>query len=147
MNRKTLTNLIMILISGIIMPFMLMSCLDVGGDSDRPPFGIYGTSPIDLAEGVILDSVIVVTFETDVDPATVTTQTFRVLDDSGSAVAGEIFAGGVTANFTPDEKLLPNTYYTVILDRDILDTYGRTLGSFTGGDYEFMFTTGSVTSG
>lgn len=62
-------------------------------------------------------------------------------------MAGEIFAGGVTANFTPEERLLPDKDYTVILDGDILDIYGRTLGSFTGGDYEFMFTTGTRVSG
>lgn len=147
MIRKSFRNIIMVLIPGIIMPFMLTSCLDVGDDDDKPPFGIYDTSPTDLEEGVTLDSVIVVTFECDVDAATVTPQRFRVLDGSGSAVSGDIFAGGVTANFTPDERLLPDTDYTVILDENILDIYGRTLGSFTGGDYEFLFTTGSDVPG
>lgn len=146
MKALSYRTIVITLIAGCLVPFMLTSCLDVGGDGDRPPFGIYDTSPTDLEEGVTVDSVIVVTFECDVEGSTVTTQTFRLLDDSGSAVAGDIFAGGVTANFTPDERLLPDTDYTVILDEDILDIYGRKLGSYTGGDYEFMFTTGSDVS-
>lgn len=147
MNGTSFRTIIIFLIIGAIMPFMLTACLDVGENDDKPPFGIYSTSPVDLAEDVTLDAVIVITFETDVDASTVTPQNFKVLDGSGATVAGDIFAGGVTANFTPDERLLPDTDYTVILDSDILDIYGRTLGSYTGGDYEFMFTTGTQVSG
>lgn len=146
MNRRSAGTILVSGLTAVLIPFMLTSCLDVG-DDDKRPFGIYSTSPVDLAEDVPLDSVIVVTFETDVDGATVTSQRFRVLDESGGAVAGEIFVGGVTANFTPAARLLPDTEYTVILDEDILDIHGRTLGSFTGGDYAFTFTTTGPTQG
>ncbi len=40
-------------------------------------------------------------------------------------------------------RFLTNSTYTVTLDRDIQDIYGRTLDDYLGGDYTFSFTTGS----
>jgi hypothetical protein len=66
-----------------------------------------------------------------------------VKDGTGAGVSGDIDAGGVVADFRSKDKLAMNTTYTVTLDRDIQDIYGRTLGDYLGGDYTFSFTTGS----
>jgi hypothetical protein len=122
-------------------PLFLLSCYETSDET--PPFGIYSTSPEDGATNVALNAAIVITFGTDVDPESVTAATFAVKDGAGAGVSGDIDAGGVVADFRSKDKLATNTTYTVTLDRDIQDIYGRTLGDYLGGDYTFSFTTGS----
>lgn len=125
------------------------SCLDVGDDSDTPPFCIHSTLPDDGEENVPLNyPAIVVTFETDVDPASVTDSRLVVRDSSGAVVDGDVSASGVTAEFRLPSKVYfsPMTTYTVTVKGDITDIRGRPLSRCMNGDYEFTFTTGTEMS-
>lgn len=145
MNRKIFKKAVLFLLAGLVIPSFLTSCLDVGDDDDTPDFGVYSTMPEEGATDVTLDSAVVITFETDVDPDTVTTSTFIVRDETGTAVSGDVYAEGVVADFRVDGYLEAETTYTVTLDESIADIYGRTLGDFLGSDYTFSFTTGVQT--
>jgi hypothetical protein len=122
----------------------LTSC-DRIEDSDDT-FGVYSTSPVDGAEGVATDAVII-TFLSDVDPATLTSSTFQVRGQGGGAVTGLIGLAGVTADFRPTDgfsdppvyvEFSPGTTYVVTLSGEIKGTNGIPLGT----DYTFSFTTG-----
>jgi hypothetical protein len=133
---------------------ILLACLATGltcASCDRlddhdDTFGVYSTSPIDGAEGVATDAVII-TFQSDVDPATLTSSTFQVRVQGGGAVTGLIGLAGVTADFRPTDgtsdppvyvDFSPNTTYAVTLSGEITGTNGIPLGT----DYTFTFTTG-----
>jgi hypothetical protein len=101
-------------------------------------------SPNSGAEGVPLNTRIVVRFDKEVDCATVTTDTFKV-KLSGVAVAGTVSCLERAASFTPSALLAASTKYdvelpTVVPGPTIKDLAGNTLaatpppgGSFTTG--------------
>ncbi len=134
---------------------MILACLATGltlascdriEDSDDT-FGIYSTSPVDGAEGVAADAIII-TFLSDVDPSTLNSSTFQVRVQGGGSVPGLIGLAGVTADFRPTDgtssdppvyvEFTPNTTYVVTLSGDIKGANGIPLGT----DYTFTFTTG-----
>ncbi|HOS98393.1 MAG TPA: Ig-like domain-containing protein, partial [Deltaproteobacteria bacterium] len=124
---------------------MIVACLATGltvascdriEDSDDT-FGIYSTSPVDGAEGVATNAVII-TFLSDVDPSTLTSSTFQVRVQGGGAVPGLIGLAGVTADFRPTDgtsdppvyvEFAPNTTYVVTLGAEIKGTNGISLGT------------------
>jgi len=120
--------------------------MDVGDDDDKGHFCVDITQPDENATGVAVDSfrAVVITFGADVDPQTVTRNTFTVRDSNGQALEGDVWAGGVTAEFRLPDKVYSskNTTYTVHLSGSITDIYGRSLAECEGGDFEYSFTTG-----
>ncbi|MFD2516359.1 InlB B-repeat-containing protein [Salinimicrobium flavum] len=96
---------------------------------------ILSTIPEDGDINVPLDQVISVTFNTELDPQTVNSQTFKV--NGTSALAGTITYSESTAFFTPSADLLPNTTYTGTVTTGIKDP----LGSALQENYVWSFTT------
>lgn len=120
---------------------LLSSCYE--SSSDDRQFGIFSTLPDSGATDVSPDVAIIITLNTDIDPATATSQTVQLRDASGNSVIGEIYAGGVVLDFRPKNALATNSTYTMTLDSSLAGLNGETLGS----DYTFSFTTGTGTLG
>lgn len=66
------------------------------------------------------------TFSEELNPATVTTASFRILEGS-TPVPGIVEYSGLTATFTPDSVLLYDTAYRVTITTAILDLAGNAL--------------------
>lgn len=131
--------------------FINAACMDVGDDDKRAPFCVYSTLPEEGATDVSVKfPAVVITFECDVNPATITKDTFTVRDSSGALLEGDVWAAekGVTAEFRlpNDVDFSPHTTYTVKISGNIQDIYGRSLAECEGGDYEFTFTTSDAES-
>jgi predicted SnoaL-like aldol condensation-catalyzing enzyme len=98
-----------------------------------PPPKVTGVDPADGAADESIDSAVNVSFSKAVDPATVTTDTFRV--DNGSPVSGTVAVAGNgrSATFTPDAALAFSTEHTVTMTGGITDAHGNPLVEFVSG--------------
>ncbi len=106
---------------------------------------VESTNPDDEAIGVQLNKVISVTFNEELNPASITAGAFslRVMNSSGgidSSVAGTLTydAATSTLNFLPDSPLAPNTTYTGRVEPVVSDLLGNVLQA----PYVWTFTTG-----
>lgn len=92
---------------------------------DRP--GFFLTIPQDSAVKVPLNTNIIASSNTQLDPTTINSKTFTLKDGSNFPVEGTITLEGGNAIFKPKETLKPNTKYTATLSKDIKDISGRLL--------------------
>jgi hypothetical protein len=97
------------------------------------------TDPLNNASGVALNKVVTATFNMAMDPATLTTATFK-LQQGTTSVSGNVTYSGVTASFAPSGDLLPGTTYTATITTGAMSESGLPLAS----DYEWSFSTGTV---
>ena len=104
--------------------------------TNAPKYDIGARRVAGLAK---LDSKLTVTFSGEMDPATVTSETFTVRQGT-TAVAGTVACSGVTAVFTPASDLASNTTYTATITTGARDLAGNALAS----DYVWSFTTGAA---
>jgi hypothetical protein len=114
-----------------------------GAPADTTPPTVIETEPSDGDEGVALAASIVVGFSESMDPATLDTTTFVVMDDKDAAVPGTVTYDDDTdtATFDPDAALDPTTTYTVTITTGAEDLAGNGLTE----DAVFTFsTTGDV---
>ena len=82
-----------------------------------------------------------VIFSEAMDPATITTATFRITKTSGAvALIGRIEYIGNTATFAPNNNLANNTQYTITVTTGAKDLAGNALTT----NYVKSFTTGAV---
>jgi hypothetical protein len=106
---------------------------------------VVSTSPDDGAVGVGLDKIITITFNGPINPATITPESFTLVDAGGTnartaTVIGTLSydAATYTVSYTPKEKLKINTTYTATVETAIKDALGNALQV----DYVWTFTTG-----
>ncbi|MBK9728845.1 MAG: Ig-like domain-containing protein [Saprospiraceae bacterium] len=97
---------------------------------------VISTNPTDGATGVPLNQIITVTFNKEMNPATIDLNSLTIIGIS--PVGGTISYSGLTATFTPGSLLQENTTYTGRVTRAVKDTVGNALQV----DYVWTFTTG-----
>ena len=98
---------------------------------------IIETNPPDGATGVPLNKVITVTFNKEMDSASITDLSFLV---SGSVVAGIVSYENKVATFTPVDPLLENHTYVGYVKTIVKDYTGNHLQE----EFSWTFSTGSV---
>ena len=104
---------------------------------DRPM--VVSTNPISEATNIAISSKISAIFSVEMNPATITTSNFSVMQGT-TAVAGAVAYSGTTATFTPSAALLTSTIYTGKITTGAKDASGLGLAK----DYTWTFTTGGV---
>ena len=111
-----------------------------GSTDDTIAPTVKSNKPADGAGEVAINNAISVSFSEDIDPSTVKSSTFTLLNDNdGTAVTGTVSALGTTVTFDPETNLQANTPYTATLTDGIKDLSGNALAN----DVQFSFTTGS----
>jgi hypothetical protein len=103
-------------------------------DTTAPVLG--ATAPADGATGVRLDRAITATFSEAMNPSTINTSTFIVMQGTTPVVGSVSYADG-TATFTPADSLAPLTTYTVTIGTGAKDLAGNALTA----DISWSFTT------
>src|ERR1700733_5781454 len=98
---------------------------------------VVSTIPANGATNVAVNTPISVTFSIAMNPATLTTATFKVTGPGGAAVAGTVTYSGVTATFTPAAVLAYGTIYTGTITTGAMDLGGASMF----GNYGWTFTT------
>lgn len=103
------------------------------------PPTVTDTNIVNGATGVALNSTVSAAFSRAMDPATLNSGTFT-LRLGTTAVPGTVSYSGLSARFTPDLLLLPNTTYTATLTTGVKDPLEYPLAA----PYIWSFTTGST---
>ncbi|MFE3872453.1 Ig-like domain-containing protein [Flavobacterium sp. ZS1P70] len=98
---------------------------------------VVSTVPVNGATNVPLDQLISVTFNEEMNPATIN-QTSFTLKNGTSQIAGVITYLNKTATFKPSALLAPNTTYSARLTRTVMDLTGNAIQTETN----WTFSTG-----
>jgi uncharacterized protein (TIGR03437 family) len=101
---------------------------------------VTSTVPINGATGVPIGSQLSATFSTAMNPATINTATFTLVQQGGTLVAGAVTYAGATAIFAPASTLAPNTTFTATTTTGAKDLAGNALAS----PFVWSFTTGAA---
>jgi hypothetical protein len=125
--------------TGDVTPTLSSVMLPFTASTDTDPPGISGRTPSPGATGVAFGTDVTVTFDEPVNPATVTTSTFK-LQGPGGDVPATVNSAGATATLDPDAALAPSTTYQVTVSGTVEDTSGNGLGA----DDSWSFTTASL---
>jgi len=99
---------------------------------------VVSTDPVNLAVAVPLDKIILVTFNTEMRPSTITTSSIILY--GVDTIAGTVSYAGNTASFTPTQNLSPFSTYTGTVTTDVKDVTGNALQQ----KYTWTFTTGAA---
>jgi chitodextrinase len=123
---------------------------DTGGSGpgDTTPPTVTSTTPADGAAGVAVTTAPTVVFSEAMDAATITTATFALRSQDGSAVAATLSYDEATrtATLTPQSALTAETQYTATLQGGaggVADLAGNALAQ----DYSWSFATAPAGSG
>jgi hypothetical protein len=110
-----------------------------GGEADEDFLVVVQTDPAHDTAGVRVEIGLEALFDGELDPNTVTTQTFKLVALEGGEVQGSVGIGetAFVATFTPDEALELSTEYEATLTTAILDVDGRALEQ----DFRWRFRT------
>ena len=100
---------------------------------------VISTIPADIAIGVTINSAMSATFSEAMDPLTITTATFTLMQGV-TPVLGVVTYAGITAVFTPASNLSVSTTYTATITTGAKDLAGNALAS----SYAWSFTTGAA---
>ena len=99
---------------------------------------VIGTNPNDGATNVPLNQVITVTFNEEINPSTINSDSFKI--EGNTALVGDISYSGVTATFIPSVNLTPNTTYVGTITTAVKDLNGNALQE----NYIWTFSTGAT---
>lgn len=131
---------------------MLLAAFIVGCDDKNVETigvcpAVLSTSPANSATGVPLDQIITVTFNEEMNPATITPAAFSLQDATKSTsadISGALTydATNATMTFVPGSKLTANTIYTATVYATVKDL----MGNFLQANYVWTFNTGTTTS-
>ncbi|MGA3288252.1 MAG: Ig-like domain-containing protein [Bacteroidota bacterium] len=100
------------------------------------PPTVISTDPANTATCVALDKHIAATFSKTMDPTTIQTSTF-ILMQGTTQINGFVFYSGTTATFVPASNLTSNTIYTATMKTSAMDLAGNPMAS----NYVWSFTT------
>ena len=100
---------------------------------------VISTDPIDEAVDVVLNKVISATFSEVMDPATITSSSFKVVNGT-TAISGTFSFVNAIVRFIPANPLTANTTYTATITTAAANLAGVSLG----GDFVWNFSTGST---
>lgn len=101
---------------------------------------VLSSHPTDLATNVPLDDILTVTFNTEMDASTFTSQSFTLNDTAQLDGTISYNASTKTVSFDPISNLKPNTTYTGRVTTSVKDEMGNALQT----DFVWTFSTGSV---
>jgi hypothetical protein len=108
-----------------------------GATADTTAPTVSSTIPADTATGVAINQNITATFSEAMDPTTITSTTFTVMQGA-TPVPGVVTYVGTVATFNPTSDLTPNTVVTATITTGVTDLAGNALAA----NKTWSFTTG-----
>jgi outer membrane protein assembly factor BamB len=106
---------------------------------DTTPPTVISTSPTAYASAIATNTAITATFSEPVDPATVTSTSFTLMNGT-TPVSGTVTSSGTTATFTLAAPLDFSTTYTASISNGVKDLMGNAMAA----TYTWTFTTGAA---
>lgn len=126
--------------ASLALPLLVLGCGTVTSTTPAAQSGPTVTAVGMQTNGVATNRAIDVAFSTDMDPATINSQTFLIARTSDSApVSGAVTydAANRAALFKPSADLDPSTGYTATITTGVADS----LGHHMAANYQFSFAT------
>ena len=124
--------------------FILAGCGGGGSNTTPPPPPptpptVTATTPGSAATGVAVSSAVTATFSVAMNSSSITTSTFTLTPQGGTAVSGAVSYSSATntATFTPGAALANNTTYTATITTGATNSSGTALAA----NYSWSFTT------
>jgi len=108
-----------------------------GPTTDSTVPTVVSTNPDDSDTDVDIDANIIVTFDEDMNPATLNTGTFLLSTEAGAYITGVVTCSGSSATFNPTSNLAYNTTYEARITTGAKDVAGNALAV----DKTWSFTT------
>jgi len=105
-------------------------------DTTQP--SVISISPTDNSSSIAVDSAIIVVFSESVSSATLSSSTFKLLDNSSNSVSGSFSLSGSIVTFTPTDNLSHFRDYSISLTTGIQDSAGNTLSSAKSSSFETL---------
>jgi uncharacterized protein (TIGR03437 family) len=134
----TITTAIMDL-AGNALQFDYVWNFTTGAAPDLTPPSVSSTVPASGATNVPIGNALSVVFSEALNPLTINTATFTVMQGI-NPVLGAVTYAGVTAAFTPLSALAFDTVYTATLTTGVMDLAGNALAA----NFVWTFTTGAA---
>ncbi len=121
----------------LLLVFFVAGCNGGGSGVSQAVPTVLFTVPASASIGVALNASINATFSEAMDPLTITSATFSLMQGATS-VPGSVRSSGTTAAFYPTSNLVASTVYTATLTTGVKDLAGNALAitktwSFTTG--------------
>ena len=120
--------------------FALSGCGSLTTNGYTSPLGVAAVTPASGATGVAITSAVTATFNIAVSSSTLTTSTFTLTPQGGSAITGTVSYSNLTATLTPSSPLTYSTTYTATITTGVQSTAGTALAS----NYIWSFTTAAA---
>ena len=122
---------------------MLVIVFMAGCKKDNPSVTptVTSTDPLNNVTGVPRNQVVAFTFSEAMDPLTINTSTFTLMQGT-TAIPGSVTYSGTTATFTPTNTLAAATTYTATITTGAKNLTGNSLAA----NSVWSFTTGGTTS-
>jgi len=137
MKRKGLIALVLIAVVAIASGLAYYAYQSQIKASSAAAPTVTSTAPIYAATGSPINTKILVTFSTAMNPSSITNSTFT-LKHGTTSDTGTVNYIGVTATFSPAASLAANTLYTATITTGAKDSAGHALAV----DFVWSFTTG-----
>ena len=102
---------------------------------------VIANDPANNATGVFLNKIVTATFNVPMDPTSISSSTYTLMNGLIPVAGAVSYAGGM-AFFTPSVALTAGTLYTATVTKGAKDVTGTTMA----GDFVWSFTTGSVSA-
>ena len=102
-----------------------------GGDTtvDTTQPSVISISPSENTSSITFDSAITVVFSESIFSASISSSTFKLMDNSSKSISGSYSLNGSTVTFTPTDNLTYFRDYSVSLTTGIKDSAGNALYS------------------
>ena len=105
-------------------------------DTTKPSF--ISITPADNSSSISVNSSIIVVFSEALSSATLSSSTFKLLDNMSNSVSGSFSLNGSTVTFTPTDNLSYFRDYRVSLTTGIQDSAGNALSSASSFGFETL---------
>ena len=105
-------------------------------DTTKPSF--ISITPADNSSSISVNTTISVVFSEAVSAVTLSSSTFKLLDNMSNSVSGSYSLNGSTVTFTPTDNLSYFRDYSVLLTIGIQDTAGNALSSASSSSFKTL---------
>jgi len=106
--------------------------------SDTTKPSIISITPVDNSSSISVNTTIIVVFSEEVSAETLSSSTFKLLDNTSNSISGSFSLNGSTVTFTPTDNLSHFRDYHVSLTSGIQDTAGNALSSASTTGFETL---------
>ncbi len=106
--------------------------------TDTTPPSVLSISPADNSSSNAVNTVVITVFSEPVSSATLSSSTFKLMDNASNSVSGSFSSSGSIVTFTPTDNLTHFRDYSISLTTGIQDSSGNALSLAKSSSFETL---------